>query len=61
MLVLVAVGVMNMAWMVALTAVVLVEKIWVYGARFGYAVGGAMILTGCFLPWLASVQSAFLS
>jgi predicted metal-binding membrane protein len=60
MLVLVAVGVMNMAWMVALTAVVLVEKVWVYGERFGYAVGGAMILTGCLLPWLAAMQSALL-
>jgi predicted metal-binding membrane protein len=61
MLVLVAVGVMNMAWMAALTAVVFVEKVWVSGERFGYAVGGAMILAGCLLPWLPTVQAALLS
>jgi predicted metal-binding membrane protein len=60
MLVLVAVGVMNMAWMVALTAVVFVEKIWRSGEAFGYAVGGALILTGLLLPWLPSMQTALL-
>jgi predicted metal-binding membrane protein len=60
MLVLVAVGVMNMAWMVALTAVVFVEKIWHSGEAFGYAVGGALILTGLLLPWLPSMQTALL-
>jgi predicted metal-binding membrane protein len=61
MLVLVAVGVMNMAWMVALTAVVFVEKVWRSGHAFGYAVGGALILTGLLLPWLPTMQSALLS
>ena len=61
MLVLVAVGVMNMAWMVALTAVVFVEKVWRSGAAFGYAVGGAMLLTGLLLPWLPTMQTALLS
>jgi predicted metal-binding membrane protein len=61
MLVLVAVGVMNMAWMVALTAVVFVEKIWRSGEAFGYAVGGALILTGLLLPWLPQMQTALLS
>jgi predicted metal-binding membrane protein len=60
MLVLVAVGVMNMAWMVALTAVVFVEKIWRSGEAFGYAVGGALILTGLLLPWLSPMQTALL-
>ena len=61
MLVLVAVGVMNLAWMVALTAVVFVEKVWRSGEAFGYAVGGALILTGLLLPWLPSMQTALLS
>jgi predicted metal-binding membrane protein len=61
MLVLVAVGVMNMAWMVGLTVVVFVEKVWRSGEAFGYAVGGALILTGLLLPWLPPMQTAFLS
>jgi predicted metal-binding membrane protein len=61
MLVLVAVGVMNMAWMASLTAVVFVEKVWRSGEAFGYAVGGALILTGLLLPWLPPMQSALLS
>jgi predicted metal-binding membrane protein len=61
MLVLVTVGVMNMAWMVGLTVVVFVEKIWRSGEAFGYAVGGALILTGLLLPWLPPMQTAFLS
>jgi predicted metal-binding membrane protein len=60
MLVLVAVGVMNMAWMVTLTAVVFVEKVWRSGEAFGRAVGGALILTGVLLPWLPAMQAALL-
>jgi len=52
MLVLVAVGVMSWAWMVGLTAVIFVEKVWRSGVAFGYAVGGALLL-----PWLPSMQS----
>jgi predicted metal-binding membrane protein len=60
MLVLVAVGVMNMAWMAGLTAVVFVEKVWRSGKAFGYAVGGAMILAGLLLPWLPPMKTALL-
>ncbi|HET9080540.1 MAG TPA: DUF2182 domain-containing protein [Trebonia sp.] len=60
MLVLVAVGVMNMAWMVALTAVVFAEKIWRSGQAFGYAVGALMIIAALLLPWLPPVQTALL-
>jgi predicted metal-binding membrane protein len=60
MLVLVAVGVMNMAWMAGLTAVVFAEKVWRSGEAFGYAVGGMMILAGLLLPWLPPVKSALL-
>jgi predicted metal-binding membrane protein len=61
MLVLVAVGVMNMAWMAGLTAVVFVEKVWRSGKVFGYAVGGALILVGLLLAWLPPMQTALLS
>jgi len=61
MLVLVAVGVMSMAWMVALTAVVFVERAWRFGEAFAAAAGGALILTGLLLPWLPPMQTALLS
>jgi predicted metal-binding membrane protein len=61
MLVLVAVGVMNIAWMVALTAVVFVEKVWRSGEAFGYCVGAALILTGLLLPGCSPMQTALLS
>jgi predicted metal-binding membrane protein len=60
MLVVVAVGVMNMAWMAGLTAVVFVEKVWRSGRSFGYAVGGALTLAGLLLPWLPPMQTALL-
>jgi predicted metal-binding membrane protein len=60
MLVLVAVGAMNLAWMAGLTAVVFVEKIWRSGKAFGYAAGGAMILAGLLLPWLPPINAALL-
>lgn len=56
MLVLVPVGVMDMAWMVALTAVVFAEKIWRSGQALGYAVGVLMI-TVALLPWLPPCRS----
>jgi predicted metal-binding membrane protein len=61
MLVLVAAGVMNMAWMAGLTAVVFAEKAWRSGKAFGYATGGTLILTGLLLPWLPPMQTALLS
>jgi predicted metal-binding membrane protein len=61
MLILVAVGLMNWAWMIGLTAVVFVEKIWRSGQVFGYAVGAALILGAVLLPWLSPMQSAVLS
>jgi len=50
MLVLVTVGVMNLAWMVAIAAVVLVEKTWAYGRAAGIAVGLALIVFAMFVP-----------
>jgi predicted metal-binding membrane protein len=61
MLILVAVGLMNWAWMVGLTAVVFVEKLWRSGQAFGYAVGAGLIVSALLLPWLPSLQSALLT
>lgn len=60
MLVLVAVGVMNMAWMAGLTALVFLEKAWRYGKALSFAAGAAMILTALLLPWLPAVNAALL-
>jgi len=60
MLVLVAVGVMSFAWMAGLTALVFLEKVWRSGSAFGRAAGGAMILAGLLLPWLAPMKAALL-
>jgi len=50
MVVLVAVGVMNVAWMVGLAAAVFAEKIWRHGRGFSVAVGVALIVFACFVP-----------
>jgi predicted metal-binding membrane protein len=44
MLVLVAVGAMNLAWMVGLAAVVLIEKTWRHGESFSRAVGVVLLV-----------------
>ena len=55
MIVLVAVGVMNLAVMAALAAVVFAEKLWRYGKPFAHAVGVVLIAVGIlaiWFPWL---------
>jgi predicted metal-binding membrane protein len=55
MIVLVAVGVMNVAVMAALAVVIFVEKLWRYGKPFAQAVGVALIAIGVlaiWFPWL---------
>ena len=55
MIVLVAVGVMNLAVMAALAAVILAEKLWRYGRPFGRAVGVVLVAVGVlaiWFPWL---------
>ena len=55
MVVLVAVGVMNVAVMAALTVVIFAEKLWRHGKPFGQAVGAALAVTGVlaiWFPWL---------
>jgi predicted metal-binding membrane protein len=50
MLVLIAVGVMNLAWMAAIAAAVLLEKTWRHGTTFSRAVGAGLIVFACFVP-----------
>jgi predicted metal-binding membrane protein len=56
MVILVAVGVMNVAAMIGLAAVVLVEKTWRWGPAAGRLAGVAALalaLAVIWLPWLA--------
>jgi predicted metal-binding membrane protein len=48
--VLVAVGVMNLAWMAGLAAIVFLEKTWRHGKTLGLAVGIALIVYACLIP-----------
>lgn len=55
MIVLVAVGVMNVAVMAALAVVIFAEKLWRHGKRFGQAVGVLLVAIGVlaiWFPWL---------
>jgi predicted metal-binding membrane protein len=55
MILLVAVGVMNVVAMVALGVVIFAEKLWRYGKPFGRAVGIVLVLVGIlaiWFPWL---------
>jgi predicted metal-binding membrane protein len=55
MVVLIAVGVMNVAAMAGLAAVIFVEKLWRYGKPFGHAVGVVLVAVGVlavWFPWL---------
>jgi predicted metal-binding membrane protein len=52
MIVLIAVGAMNIAVMAALAVVILVEKVWKHGRPFSKAVGGALLLAAILVPWL---------
>ena len=51
MVVLITVGVMNLAWMVGIAAVVFVEKTWRHGKAFSVAAGLALIIFALFVPW----------
>jgi predicted metal-binding membrane protein len=55
MIVLIAVGVMNVAAMAGLAAVIFAEKLWRYGKPFGHAVGVVLVAVGVlavWFPWL---------
>jgi predicted metal-binding membrane protein len=55
MIVLVAVGVMNVAVMAALAVVIFAEKLWRYGKPFGQAVGVLLVTVGILAIWLPSL------
>jgi predicted metal-binding membrane protein len=55
MVVMIAVGVMNLAWMAALATVVFLERIWRHGKALSVAFGLALILFACFVPWHPSL------
>jgi predicted metal-binding membrane protein len=55
MILLVAVGVMNLTAMAVLTVVIFVEKIWRHGKPFGQVIGIALLAAGAlavWFPWL---------
>jgi len=55
MIVLVAVGTMNVPVMIAMAGVILIEKVWRHGASFSVAVGILLLVAAAlapFLPWL---------
>jgi predicted metal-binding membrane protein len=51
MLVLIIVGVMNLAWMAGIAAAVFLEKTWGHGKAFSVTLGLALIVFACFVPW----------
>jgi len=51
MVIMVAVGVMNVFWMVGLAAVIFVEKVWRHGEKFALAVGVLLMLMAVLIPW----------
>ena len=51
MVVMIAVGVMNLVWMAGLAAVIFLEKTWRHGERLGIAVGVALIVLAFVVPW----------
>jgi predicted metal-binding membrane protein len=50
MVVLVAVGVMNLPWMAVLTAVIFLEKTWKYGPALSRITGVSLIVFALFVP-----------
>jgi len=49
-IVLIAVGVMNLAWMAGLAAVIFLEKTWRFGKPLGIAFGIALLVVALFVP-----------
>lgn len=55
MAIFIVVGVMNLAWMAALAAVIALEKLWRYGPELSRAVGIALVGLAFFVPWNPSL------
>jgi predicted metal-binding membrane protein len=50
MLALIALGVMDLRWMVAFAAVIVLEKLWMYGKALSYGVGVALLVLAVLAP-----------
>jgi predicted metal-binding membrane protein len=50
MVVLIAVGVMNLAWMAVITVVIFLEKTWKHGPAFSRITGASLIVFALFVP-----------
>ena len=55
MIVLIAVGAMNVPAMVALAGVILIEKVWRYGPAFSRSVGALLLLIAALAPFIPSL------
>ncbi len=55
MAIFIVVGVMNLAWMAVLAAVIALEKLWRYGPELSRAVGIALVALAFFVPWNPSL------
>ena len=55
MAIFIVVGVMNLAWMAVLAAVIALEKLWRYGPELSKAVGIAIVGLAFFIPWNPSL------
>ena len=55
MVVMIAVGVMNLTWMLSLAIIIVLEKSWRYGQQLSIAVGIFLIILACFIPFYPSL------
>lgn len=55
MAIFIVVGVMNLAWMAVLAAVIALEKLWRFGPELSRAVGMAIVALALFVPWNPSL------
>ena len=55
MIVLIAVGAMNVAVMAALAVVILIEKVWIHGRGFATAVGVTLLVAAVLALWVPSM------
>jgi predicted metal-binding membrane protein len=55
MIVLVAVGAMNVPAMVALAGVIFIEKVWRHGRAFSRAVGVSLLAVAALVPFVPSL------
>ena len=59
MLILVAVGLMNLSWMIVITLVVFLEKMWRYGKSLSFLVGVGLVVLGFLAAFHAGLIPGF--